>query len=75
MLKTNLSTRTPEISPRAWPTALLFYLRDVRELQSMPKEGGALIGQSGAVLRYQNGSESFHNHTAMDIRAGTGDKG
>lgn len=37
----------------------------------MPRKGR----HSGAVLRYQNGSESFHNHTAMDIRVGTGDKG
>lgn len=38
----------------------------------MPRKGGALRGHSGAVLRCQNGSESFHNHTALDIRAGTG---
>lgn len=39
----------------------------------MPRKEGALRGHSGAVLRYQNGSENFHNHTALDIRAGTGD--
>lgn len=39
----------------------------------MLREGGALRGHSGAVLRCQNGSESFHKHTAMDIRAGTGE--
>lgn len=41
----------------------------------MLRKGGALRGHSDAVLMYQNGCESFHNHTAVDIRAGTGDKG
>lgn len=39
----------------------------------MPRKGGALRGHSSSVLRCQNGSESFHNHTALDIRVGTGE--
>lgn len=75
MPKTKLSASTPEISLLVWPSALLFSLRDGWGLQSMLRKGGALRGHSDAVLMYQNGCESFHNHTAVDIRAGTGDKG
>lgn len=39
----------------------------------MPRKGGVLRRHSGDVLRCQNGSENFHNHTALDIRAGTGE--
>jgi len=45
----------------------------ISEMDEISK-GGALTGHSGAVLRYHSESESFHNHTAKDIRAGTGDK-
>lgn len=41
----------------------------------MPREGGALKGHSDAVLRYGNESERFHIFSAVDIRAGTRDKG
>lgn len=54
---------------------ILFSLRDGWGLQSMLRKGGALRGHSDAVLMYQNGSGSFRNHTAVDIRAGTGVKG
>lgn len=40
----------------------------------MPRKARALRGHSDAVLRYQNGSESCHNHTAVNIRAGTGEQ-
>lgn len=39
----------------------------------MPRKGSVLRGRSDGVLTCQNESENFHNHTALDIRVGTGE--